>query len=428
MLRVLLFAVLCVPLLPRLAEAQGRPGVIELKSAQELKGRTIGDAEVRELIGNVHFIQFLREGGMVKVWTDRALQYLATERVELYNRVRVLRDSVLILADEGVYYGQERRVTMQGRVRLERSGSILTSQEGEYFPDERRAVFFGNVRVEDSASVLTCDRLFYWEDDQRSIAVGNVRVVQSADGTTVFGDSLVNFDREERAVVPRAARMIQTDSTADGGIDTLLVSSREMESVAGPARALLARDSVKISRSDLAARCGLATFLTAEDRILLAGDPVVWHGRNQLTGDTIEVRLTDRRLHSVVVRGRAMAVSRADSLRPQRFDQLTGRRLTMFFTEGKVRQIDVEGTATNLYYLYDDAAPNGANRSSGDRILMDFTDGQIDRIKVVRGAQGEYLPEKMVYGREAEYNLDGFHWYRTRPMRAGLVMEEREAK
>jgi lipopolysaccharide export system protein LptA len=428
MRRLLIALAVFLTVVPWAVVAQGRPGVIELKSAQELKGRTVGDAEVRELIGNVHFVQFLREGGMVKVWTDRALQYLATERVELYNRVRVLRDSVVIFADQGVYYGQERRVTMEGRVRLERSGSILTSQEGEYFPDERRAVFVGSVQVKDSGSVLTCDRLFYWEDDQRSVAVGSVRVVQLKDGSTVFGDSLVNFDREGRAIVPRSARMLQADSTGDGGIDTLLVSSREMESLAGPDRVLFARDSVRISRSDLSARCKSATFLTADDRIVLAGDPVVWHGRNQLTGDTIEVRLKGRRLHSVVVRGRAVAVSRADSLRPLRFDQLTGRVMTMTFGDGKVRQIDAEGTATSLYYLYDDAAPNGANRSSGDRILMDFTDGQIDRIKVVRGVQGEYLPEKMVNGREAENNLDGFRWFPTRPARSGLVMEERDVK
>ncbi len=424
--RVWIWAVtMCVTSSP--AWSQGRPGVIELKSAQELKGRVMNGQDVRELLGSVHFVQYLREGGFVNVWSDRALQFLAEDRLELYQRVRVRRDTVTIYADQGVYYGQERRVVMQGHVRLERTGSILTSSDGEYFPDERRAVFVGSVRVEDSASVLTSDRLTYWETEQRSVAVGNVRVYQHSDGTTVFGDSLINLDQQKRAIVPRAARMFQADSTSDGEIDTLLVTSVRMESTSTPARILIATDSVRIARTDLSARCGLATFYTDADRIVLAGEPVVWHGRNQLTGDTIEVRLRDRRLHSVVARGRAMAVSRADSVRPLRFDQLTGRQLTMRFTDGKVRQIESEGTATSLYYLYDDAAPNGANRSSGDRIIMDFADGQIDRIKVERGVQGEYVPEKMVNGRESEHNLDGFIWIALRPTRTGMKMEERAA-
>lgn len=420
--------VIAGPVLAPRAWSQGRPGVIELKSAQELKGRVMNGQDVRELLGNVHFVQYLREGGFVNVWSDRALQFLADERLELYQRVRVRRDTLTIFADQGVYYGKERRVVMQGRVRLERTGSTLTSQDGEYFPDERRAVFTGNVRVEDSVSVMTCDRLTNWEDEQRSVAVGRVQVWQRSDGTTVFGDSLISLDREDRAIVPKAARMIQADSTENGGIDTLLVTSVAMESLGGPDRILIARDSVRISRIDLAARCALATFYTDADRIVLAGDPVVWHGRNQLTGDTIDVILRDRKLHSVIVRGRALAVSRSDSVRPSRYDQLTGRRLTMRFADGKMRQIESEGTATSLYYLYDDAAPNGANRSSGDRILMDFTDGQIDRIKVERGVQGEYLPERMVNGRESDYQLDGFIWYRTRPARAGTSMIEQVEK
>lgn len=404
--------------------AQGRPGVIELKSAQELKGRVMNGQDVRELLGNVHFIQYLREGGFVNVWSDRALQFIADERLELYQRVRVRRDTVTIYADEGVYFGKERRVEMRGRVRLERTGSVLTAAEGEYFPDERRAVFTGAVQVEDSVSVLTSDRLTYWETDQRSIAVGRVQVRQLSDGTTVFGDSLVNLDSEDRSIVPRAARMLQADSSAEGGIDTLLVASVRMESTGGKDRVLIATDSVRIARTDLAARCALATFYTGADRIVLAGDPVVWHGRNQLTGDTIEIRLRDRRLHEVRVRGRAMAVSRADSLRPSRFDQLTGRNITMRFAGGKVQQIESDGTATSLYYLYDDELPNGVNRSSGDRITMDFSDGQIDRIKVERGVQGEYLPEKLVNGREADHDLDGFRWYTSRPTRTGLTMTE----
>jgi lipopolysaccharide export system protein LptA len=303
---------------------------------------------------------------------------------------------------------------------------VLTSADGEYYPDERRAVFTGSVKVEDSVSVLTSERLTYWETDQRSVAVGNVQVRQFSDGTTVFGDSLINLDLENRAIVPRSARMLQADSTADGTVDTLLVSSVLMESLSGPGRILIARDSVRISRTDLAARCALATFYTDADRVVLAGNPVVWHGRNQLTGDTIEIRVRDRKLHEVLVRGRSMAVSRADSLRPARFDQLTGRNIRMRFAEGKVRQIESDGTATSLYYLYDDAAPNGANRSSGDRITMDFTDGQIDRIKVERGVQGEYLPERMVNGREVEFNLDGFRWFSSRPTRMGLMMSEGE--
>jgi hypothetical protein len=60
------------------------------------------------------------------------------------------------------------------------------------------------------------------------------------------------------------------------------------------------------------------------------------------------------------------------------------------------------------------------NKSSGDRILIDFIGDEVDRIKVIRGVQGQYFPEKMIFNRESEYNLDGFRLYENRPKRQGV--------
>ncbi|MEK6755811.1 MAG: hypothetical protein AABZ02_06645, partial [Bacteroidota bacterium] len=151
-----------------------------------------------------------------------------------------------------------------------------------------------------------------------------------------------------------------------------------------------------------------------------AGQPVVWHEENQLTGDSIVITTKERKLRSVYVEGRAMAVSRADSVRRQRFDQLTAREITMYFYDGKIAQIDAERNATSLYYLFEEAEPNGVNRSSGDRIVMEFQDGKVDRIKIVGGVEGKYFPESMITRREPEYNLDGFKWIANRPRRQHL--------
>jgi hypothetical protein len=49
----------------------------------------------------------------------------------------------------------------------------------------------------------------------------------------------------------------------------------------------------------------------------------------------------------------------------------------------------------------------------------------VDRIKIVGGVQGQYLPEKLIMKHEQDYNLDGFRWYENRPMRQGVhIMNE----
>lgn len=315
---------------------------------------------------------------------------------------------------------------MRRNVRLEKGGTILTARYGEHFVDEKRSFFRDDVKLVDSTSTVTCQFLHYVENEQKAIATGNVVVVSSQNSVTVFGDSLVHYDRGNYTEVPKNPRMIQVDTTSAGIVDTFLVVAKMMRSYRDSSQRLIAEDSVSMARGELSARCGVATYFIRKDMIVLQQQPVVWQSVNQVTGDSIVVRLTNKRLSSVYVKGRAMVVLKADSVHRNRFDQLTGRVLTMYFAANKLAQVDVERNATSLYYLFETSRPNGANKSSGDRILIEFLDGKVDRIKVVGGVQGQYFPEKMIAEREQNYNLDGFRWFDVRPRRRLLqIINER---
>ena len=394
---------------------------IEVKSANVLNVRTENNQEVRELIGNVHVVQFSRDG-MIKIWCDSALRYMETDRIELFGNVKLERGRVTLTAPEGVYFGSERRAELRKGVRLTRGQSVLTSRFGEYFPEDKRAYFKGEVLVMDSASATSSEELTYFEEEGKSIAVGSVRVFNPGNNLTVFGDSVIHFEKQKYTLVPKNPKMVQVDTTSSGVIDTLLVVGQVMEAYQDTLERFIARDEVVMVRTDLSARCGQATYFPKRDRIVLNDQPIVWHLENQITGDSIVITTMERKLRSVYVKGRAMAVSLADSVHRQRFDQLTAQEITIFFADGKIAGINAEKTATSLYYLFDEGAPNGVNRSSGDRIIMEFEDGKIDRIRILGGVEGRYYPEAMIARSEHEYNLDGFKWIVDRPRRHQLTI------
>jgi len=190
---------------------------------------------------------------------------------------------------------------------------------------------------------------------------------------------------------------------------------------------LLARliDSVRMVKGDMSARCGKATYFVKNDLVALQTHPIIWNDENQITGDSIRIRMEDKQIRSMWVKNRAMAISRVDTALPNRFNQLTGKELTMYFRANKLERVDVQKNATSLYYLFDNKEPNGANKSSGDRIFIDFLAGDVDRIKIVGGVLGQYLPEKMIFKHEQDYNLDGFRWYENRPIRLGVLGGDR---
>jgi lipopolysaccharide export system protein LptA len=394
--------------------------IIELRHADTLNGKIIRGEDVRELIGKVHFVQNASEGGFVNVWCDRALRFMIQNKIELYGNVKVVRDSVTIRSKEGVYYAERRMMEGRNGIQLDRGKTSLTARTGEYFVDEKRSHFIGDVVLVDTSTTITCNEMHYFEAETRSVAIGHVHVFENTNGVNIYGDSLIHIEQKKFTRVLKHPRLVKIDTSAGGIIDTMVVISSEMQSIQDTAERFVAIDSVRMVKGGMSARCGKATFFVKNDFISLQSHPIIWSDENQITGDSIRILMEDKRIRSMWVKNRAMAISRVDSTLPNRFNQLTGRELTMYFRANKLEQVDVQKNATSLYYLFDNKEPNGANKSSGDRIFIDFITGDVDRIKIVGGVQGQYLPEKMIMKHEQDYNLDGFRWYENRPIRQGV--------
>lgn len=403
----LLLALLFVPFL---GLCQGNR-VIELEHADKVEGRQVDSEDAREFIGDVKFKQ-----ENIHVTCDRALQLLRSGKVELTGNVVVVDDSgVTMRSPRGIYYRDQRRAVGLDSVNIDDGNVTLTAKYGEYFVDPKRAFFRKDVVVVDTASVVTADSLTYFRVDKHSIAQGNVRVYNRTDNITMMGHRLDHWSERQFSHVTDRPVLVQVDSSGAGSFDTLVVRSREMEAYRDTTKLLVATDSVRIVRTDLAAVCGLAKFYTEADSITLRLSPIVWYQDTQVTGDSINVHLKNRKLDFVDVMGNAFAISRGDSNFPDRYDQITGERMRMQFADKGLQQIDVETHAISLYHLYEDSLGNGLNRTSGDRILIQFEEGKVASIRVVGGVEGKYYPENLVGGKGNEFAIAGFRLYTNRP-------------
>lgn len=403
----LVVAALMGPAPPAAAQQQK---VIILEHADSLVGRVIDGENARELIGNVAILQ-----ENVRITCDRALQFIQQGKVVLTGNVVVTDDSMTLKAPRAVYYRDERRAEGFENVRLDDGRVRLRAAYGEYLIDPRRAFFHTDVIVIDSASVVAGDTLTYDRTTRRSVATGNVRVHNPSDGMTIYGGRLDHDAARLYSRMTVRPLLVQIDTAGGGRADTLQVRGRTLEAYRDSTRRLIARDSVSIVRSDLAATGQYACFYTLGDSIELRRKPVIWYRQSQVNGDSINLTLRKRKLRRLNVLGNAVAVSRSDSLFPDRRDQMTGDRITMFFEDDGLRQTDVDGRATSLYFLYDDSLANGLNKTSGDRIRMHFTSGRATTITVYGGVEGQYVPENMVARREREYDLPGTAWRLDRP-------------
>ncbi len=383
--------------------------VVVLENADSLVGLVIEGQDARELIGNVRLAQ-----GNVRISCDRALQFIKSGTVNLTGKVVVTDDSLTLTSPRGTYHRDSRRAEAFEKVRLTDGRMDLTAEYGEYLIESRTAFFRSRVRVRDSASVVTADSLVFYRDSRRSIATGNVRVESPSDRILILGGRLEHDP--DRGVNRMTADPVLLQADTTGGVgDTLIVRSLVMESIRDTLPRLVAIDSVQILRGELSAISGRAVFFTQGDSILLRGSPVVWYQDSQTTGDSIDVALESRSLREVFVMGNALTLSRADSLRPSRYNQLAGETLRMQFDQRRLQTVRADVRAMSIYFAYEDTAANGVTTSTGDRITLLFDEGRVRSIGIVGGVEGEYHPEPLVAGKETEFRVPGFLLRLDRP-------------
>ncbi|MDI6765458.1 MAG: OstA-like protein [Bacteroidota bacterium] len=395
--------------------AQNENNVVILEHADSLIGDIIDGEEARQLIGNVK----LRHGNTI-ITCDRAIQFRKSNRISMEGVVEIHDDTLRMVGMRGMYYANERVAEAFERVLLEDPHTTLRAAYGKYFMNDKKAYFNGNVVVEDTASVLTADELTYFRDEQKSIADGNVKIVNMKNGITIFGNHFEDYKKKNYSKVTNKPKIVQIDTNSIGEKDTLIVTAAVLESYRDSLEQLIATDSVKITRDGLAAEAGVCIYFTDTDSIILKKSPFVWyetgkHEDNQVSGESIFIKLKNRRLETVYIHGRAVAISRADTVLVNRFNQMTGQQMILQFVDDKINKITVISTATSLYYLFEDRKPNGMNITTGDQIEITFRDGKIDKIMAISGVEGKYYPEKMIKGNENDYNLPEFNWRINRP-------------
>ena len=100
---------------------------VELKKADKLTGKTENGETIREVTGNVHFVQ-----GNINVYCNTAIQYVEANRVELIGNVRIFQDTLSLFTDKGVYFGNDQKAVCNSGITLKDPNATLRANKGIY--------------------------------------------------------------------------------------------------------------------------------------------------------------------------------------------------------------------------------------------------------------------------------------------------------
>ncbi|MFM8840364.1 MAG: OstA-like protein [bacterium] len=419
---------------------------IVLHHADVLSGSESPMGPIRQLRGNVSLSQ-----GNVSVKCDYALWNMNGNSVEMSGNVIVKQGTMTLYMPYGSYDGITRLARGRGGVKVVDRGRTVQALYGDYSTESYLARLFGNVMVEDDSTIIHADSAHYDRESRKSLAFGRVIVLGKQHSAIIEGMIAESIPTEGLTRITGRPILFLIDSSMTGDTsrisipvkdskkskqsisqkdrdsliirkvvkhDTMTVTADTLETFQKEILSYTAKRNVEIHRSSMSAVCEHALFSPKDDTLQLHGRPMIWVDSTIMNADSISLIMKKRSLRRIDARGSAFTLTKDDTLRPERAQQLSGREIAIIIENDTISSIQSIGQAKSLYFLLSEKGlPEGAAKNSCDTIVVRFEKGEPESIVWIGGVQGQVYPETEVEGKESSHYLPGLPENRKRPQK-----------
>jgi lipopolysaccharide export system protein LptA len=274
----------------------------------------------------------------------------------------------------------------------------------------------------------------YFIDDVKKVYKAKGKVVMTAkeDNLLIFGDDSFYDKKTGISKVYGNAYVAQVDDELDTlfiGADTLV----SIENKDPKKKRLLAYHHVKIFKKDLQGVADSLVYMSADSTIYFYTDPILWSSGNQMTADSIRIRLKNKNIDRLYMVGNSFVAS-TDSLK--NFNQIKGRNMTTTFKGSSINNVLVEGNAESIYYVLEERELDldsmrakltitmGMNKMICSKMRIIFKDGKVNTANAYVKPDAQFIPPQEI--KEADRKLKGFVWREEeRPTRDQVVNKAR---
>jgi lipopolysaccharide export system protein LptA len=187
-------------------------------------------------------------------------------------------------------------------------------------------------------------------------------------------------------------------------------------------RILMAFHSAKIFKSDLQAVADSIFYSNSDSTIRCYTKPMVWTEGSQLSGDTINLIMRNKKLDKMDMFPNAFIVNieKTDSVH---FNQVGGKKLRGFFLNDKLHRVYIDGNAETIYFARDSATNQVTDmqRSFSSRIWVMLENNETTRVGFITKADNRVVPMPKV--KDDDKVLKNFIWKpKNRPVSKESVL------
>lgn len=214
--------------------------------------------------------------------------------------------------------------------------------------------------------------------------------------------------KKKAAPVATVKKLSKQDSLKRANrVDSVYLTRKVELSDTARIRILSAFHNTKIFKSDLQGKSDSAFYSTSDSTIRLYVNPIIWTQGSQLTGDTVNLQMKNKKLDNMELFPNAFVVNieKNDSVH---FNQAAGKKMRGFFKNDKLERLFVDGNSETIYFSRDSGKISGMQRSLSSRIRMNFKASKVTNLVFLSKPEHRYGPlDKFT---DDEKILKGFIW------------------
>jgi lipopolysaccharide export system protein LptA len=291
--------------------------------------------------------------------------------------------------------------------------NTLFGNYGWYNTETELAYLDKRATLKNKEQSMTADTMYYNKKTGYAKALSDVIIEDTVNKATLKGDYAEMWKNIGKCMITDNLKGFyyeQTD-TLFAKADTLYIY---FDTVTNDIQRIKAFYNVRFFRNDVQGKCDSLHYVVADSIVYMRTKPVIWAEDSQLSGDSINVHISNQNIEKLLMRPNAFVIQQ-DSING--FNQVKGKQITTFFKSNDIDHMFNEGNAETVYWLRDDdGSLIGVNFSQSSEMDIKVKNKQISNIKYYKNIKETLYPEEQLKD-NMEY-LDGFLWLKDeKPVR-----------
>ena len=402
-----------------------------------------GNTKLARMRGHVKLVHGLPDANPTILTTD-SLNYDRTANLAYYYTGGTIQDSLNTLTSvRGQYAPNTKQAVFSKKVKLVNDKFTLTSDTLLYNTETKIADIVSPTEiVYEKETTINSSRGWYNTGNERSMLLDR-SVVQHTDGKMMTGDTIyydkaigfgqVEGHMEMRDSVQRATlygnygEMWEEDSRGYATDSALMVDWSDEQHYAyihadtlfteelhytdsalldSTYRRVRAYFGVRVWRDDMQMTCDSLVYQGNDSTIHLYRNPICWSDNQQISADSITLYILNGSVDHAIGTGNGLCVME-DTLKT--YNQMAGKEITAYLTDGEVKLVDVSGNALTIYYpKEEDGDFVGLNTTESSFIRVYIDEQKVQRIRFTKETTGVLYPMDQIP--EGGDRLMNFFW------------------